>query len=129
MQMLCGGALLCVAGLLMGEAQDLTLSRVTARSWGAWLYLIGLGSLVGFTAYAWLLRVSEPALVGTYAFVNPVVAVGLGWAFAGESLTASMGSGAALIVVAVALVVLGARSAVKAAPQAGPGVPVNAVAE
>lgn len=132
MQMLCGGALLCVAGLLMGEAQDLTLSHVTARSWGAWLYLIGLGSLVGFTAYAWLLRVSEPALVGTYAFVNPVVAVGLGWAFAGEALTASMGSGAALIVVAVALVVLGGRKAVpqpRLAADAPAGMPVGGLAK
>ncbi len=109
MQMLCGGAMLCVGGLLLGEGQEVQLATITAASWWAWLYLIGFGSLLGFTAYAWLLRVTEPALVGTYAFVNPVVAVLLGWAFAGEHLTAGMGGGAALIVVAVALVVLGAN--------------------
>ncbi len=131
MQMICGGTLLCVAGLLLGETHGLTLSHVTGRSWWAWLYLIGLGSLVGFTAYAWLLRVVEPALVGTYAFVNPVVAVALGWAFAGEGLTTAMGGGAALIVLAVALVVLGARTSPKTTPDQAsePEVAVNAVAE
>ena len=131
MQMLCGGALLCVAGLLIGEGHGLALGHVTGRSWWAWLYLIGLGSLVGFTAYAWLLRVVEPALGGTYAFVNPVVAVALGWAFAGEKLTAAMGGGAALIVLAVALVVLGARSPARGSvdKEAEPVAPVNAVAE
>ncbi len=133
MQMLCGGALLCIAGLLIGEAHGFALAQVTARTWWAWLYLIGFGSLIGFTAYAWLLRVDEPALVGTYGFVNPVVAVGLGWAFAGEKLTTAMGGGAALIVVAVALVVLGARTPAKGtlgrkADQASLP-PVNAVAE
>ncbi|MBC7448879.1 MAG: EamA family transporter [Hymenobacteraceae bacterium] len=131
MQMLCGGSLLCLAGLLMGEAQGLDFGQVTPRAWWAWLYLIGFGSLIGFTAYAWLLRVVEPALVGTYAFVNPVVAVGLGWAFAGEKLTTAMGGGAALIVVAVALVVLGARSPARGSvdKEAEPVAPVNAVTE
>ena len=109
MQLLCGGALLCVAGLLADETHGFALAAVTPRAWLAWLYLIGFGSLLGFTAYAWLLQHVEPALVGTYAFVNPVVAVGLGWAFLGEHLTSSMGGGALLIVVSVALVVFGGR--------------------
>lgn len=125
MQMLCGGALLCAASALTGELQTLDLAHITPRAWGAWLYLIGAGSLVGFTAYAWLLQAVEPTLVGTYAFVNPVVAVALGWAFAGEHLTAAMGGGAALIVVAVALVVLGQRPKAPKEEAA----PVNAVAE
>lgn len=109
MQMLCGGALLVVAGLLIGEAATLHLSAIGPRAWAAWLYLITFGSLIGFTAYAWLLGVVEPAMVGTYAFVNPVVAVALGWALAGERLTPALAGGAALIVAAVALVVLGKK--------------------
>jgi drug/metabolite transporter (DMT)-like permease len=111
MQMLCGGLLLCLAGLLLGEGQTLDWAHISTRSWVAWLYLIGFGSLLGFTAYAWLLQNVEPALAGTYAFMNPVVAVGLGWGFAGEQLTPEMASGAALIVIAVALVVFSGKRA------------------
>ena len=74
---------------------------------------------MAFTAYVWLLRVVEPALAGTYAFVNPVVAILLGWAFAGETLNPQMLSGAALIVLAVGLVVLGGRRKAQA-PKAVP---------
>ncbi|TGE09712.1 drug/metabolite exporter YedA [Hymenobacter fodinae] len=109
MQMLCGGLVMVVVGLLKGEAQGFALAQVTAKSWLAYAYLVTFGSIVAFTAYIWLLRVVEPAIAGTYAFVNPVVAVLLGWAFAGEELNAGMLGGAALIVVAVALVVLGGR--------------------
>ncbi|WP_139925388.1 drug/metabolite exporter YedA [Hymenobacter sp. DG01] len=113
MQMLCGGLVMLVVGLLRGEAQGFQLAQVTAKSWGAYAYLVTFGSIVAFTAYIWLLRVVEPALAGTYAFVNPVVAVLLGWAFAGETLNAGMLGGAGLIVLAVALVVLGGRRPVK----------------
>ena len=109
MQMLCGGAAMLLVGLLKGEATGFTLAQVTAKSWLAFAYLVTLGSIVAFTAYIWLLRVVEPALAGTYAFVNPVVAVLLGWAFAGEKLSVQMLGGAALIVLAVGLVVLGGR--------------------
>ena len=109
MQMLCGGAVMLVVGLARGEADGFTLAQVTAKSWLAYVYLVTLGSIVAFTAYIWLLRVVEPALAGTYAFVNPVVAVLLGWAFAGERLSVQMLGGAALIVLAVGLVVLGGR--------------------
>jgi drug/metabolite transporter (DMT)-like permease len=109
MQMLCGGGFLLVAGLLHGEAAAYDLSAVSAQAWGAFAYLVVGGSFVAFSAYIWLLRVVEPALAGTYAFVNPVVAVLLGWLFAGETLNAGMLGGAALIVAAVALVVLGGR--------------------
>ncbi|UOQ98923.1 EamA family transporter [Hymenobacter sp. 5317J-9] len=109
MQMLCGGLAMLVVGLLKGEAAGFELAQVTAKSWVAFAYLVTFGSIVAFTAYIWLLRVVEPALAGTYAFVNPVVAVLLGWAFAGEVLNPQMLGGAALIVVAVVLVVLGGR--------------------
>ena len=109
MQMMCGGAAMFIAGLLRGEAAGFELAQVTAKSWLAYGYLVTFGSIVAFTAYIWLLRAVEPALAGTYAFVNPVVAVLLGWAFAGEGLSLEMLGGAALIVVAVVLVLLGGR--------------------
>ena len=107
MQMLCGGAAMLVVGLLRGEAEGFGLAQVTAKSWLAFGYLVTLGSIVAFSAYIWLLREVQPALAGTYAFVNPVVAVLLGWGFAGEQLNPQMLGGAALIVLAVGLVVLG----------------------
>lgn len=119
MQMLCGGGAMLAVGLLRGEAAGFELAQVTAKSWWAYGYLVTFGSIVAFTAYIWLLRAVAPALAGTYAFVNPVVAVLLGWAFAGESLNPQMLGGAALIVVAVVLVVLGGRSK-PAAPEAAP---------
>jgi drug/metabolite transporter (DMT)-like permease len=71
--------------------------------------LIVFGSIVAFTAYAWLLRVSTPARVSTYAYVNPIVAVLLGWTFAGEPLTARMIVAAVVIVSGVALITLAPR--------------------
>ena len=109
MQMLCGGLAMLMVGLLRGEAAGFELVQVTTKSWLAYAYLVTFGSIVAFTAYIWLLRVVEPALAGTYAFVNPVVAVLLGWAFAGESLNPQMLGGATLIVLAVVLVLLGGR--------------------
>ncbi|SDY76407.1 EamA family transporter [Hymenobacter psychrophilus] len=109
MQMLCGGGYLLIIGLLHGEAATFHVAEVPLKIWGALAYLITFGSIVAFSAYIWLLRVVEPALAGTYAFVNPVVAVLLGWLFAGERLNTGMVGGAALIVAAVALVVLGGK--------------------
>jgi len=109
MQMLCGGVAMLVVGLVRGEADGFALAQVTTKSWLAFGYLVTLGSIVAFSAYIWLLRAVEPALAGTYAFVNPVVAVLLGWAFAGEVLNPQMLGGAALIVLAVGLVVLGGK--------------------
>jgi drug/metabolite transporter (DMT)-like permease len=109
MQMLCGGFFLLLAGLLHGEAPQVHVSQATPQAWAAFIYLVTFGSWVAFSAYIWLLRVVEPALAGTYAFVNPAVAVLLGWAFGGEALNLQMGSGAVLIVIAVMLVVLGGR--------------------
>ncbi|OGX90800.1 EamA family transporter [Hymenobacter coccineus] len=110
MQMLCGGLVMVALGLARGETQQLHLAAVSARSWWAFTYLVTFGSLLAFTAYVWLLQAVEPALAGTYAFVNPVVAVGLGWAFGGEQLGWPMLGGGALVVVAVGLLLLGSRA-------------------
>jgi drug/metabolite transporter (DMT)-like permease len=104
MEMLAGGALLFLAGFVSGEAGQIAWQAGSLRSILAFLYLIFLGSLVGFTAYIWLLRNSTPAKVSTYAFVNPVVAVFLGWALAGEPLTARTLLAALVIVGGVALI-------------------------
>ena len=105
-QMLVGGALLAVAAVLHGEPAHLHLAAITARSAYAYLYLVFVGALVGFSAYVWVLGAASPALVGTYAFVNPGVAVFLGWAFVGETVTPTTLGGMAIILSSVALIVL-----------------------
>lgn len=104
MEMLAGGALLVAAGAVTGELGALDPAGVSARSALALAYLVVFGSLVGFTAYIWLLRVSTPSRVSTYAYVNPVVAVLLGWALAGEPLSARVLGAAAVIIAAVVLI-------------------------
>lgn len=104
MQMLTGGLMLGVLGVLMGEPGQLELSRISSRSWMALAYLIVFGSLVAFSAYVWLLRESTPARVSTYAYVNPAVALFLGWSLAGEPLTGRILVGSAVILASVVLV-------------------------
>ncbi len=104
MEMLAGGVCLAVAGLFAGEWHRLDLAAASPRSLLAVAYLALFGSLVGFTCYAFLLRVSTPPLVATYAYVNPVVAVFLGWAFAAEPVSARTLLAAAVIVGAVMLI-------------------------
>jgi drug/metabolite transporter (DMT)-like permease len=84
MQMLAGGASLMIAAALTGEEGRFHLAAVTARSWLALAYLIVFGSIIAFTAYSWLHMVASPSRVATYAYVNPVVAVLIGWALASE---------------------------------------------
>jgi drug/metabolite transporter (DMT)-like permease len=115
MEMLAGGALLTLMGLATGEWATIDVGAVTGRSLAALGYLIVFGSLVGFTAYVWLLGVAAPAKVSTYAYVNPVVAVLLGWALAGEPLTARVVVAVAVILGAVAVITL-ARSRTAAPP-------------
>lgn len=105
MQSLAGGAVLWAVGLATGEGRALHLTSVSLRSWLGLAYLIAFGSCLGFTAYIYLLKHSTPARVGTYAFVNPVVALFLGWAIAGEPLTLRTGIAAAIILTAVGLVI------------------------
>lgn len=104
MQMLAGGALLGVVGLATGELSK--LHAPSAASVGAIAYLVVVGSIIGFTAYMWLLRNTRMSLVGTYAFVNPIVAVLLGWLFNNEALTVRTAIAGLVIVLGVALIVL-----------------------
>ncbi|MGI8498339.1 MAG: drug/metabolite exporter YedA [Gemmatimonadaceae bacterium] len=110
MEMLAGGALLILAGIAAGEPSRLHLDSVSLRSLLALLYLITFGAIVGFTAYTYMLKMSTPAKVSTYAYVNPVVAVLLGWMFAAEPVTPRMLVASAIIVAAVALITLGQSS-------------------
>jgi len=105
MEMIAGGVLLAVVGLARGEASHVDLAAVSARSWIALAFLALFGSVVAYSAYVWLLKVSRPELVATYAFVNPIVAVALGVVLAGEAVSGATLLAAALIVAAVAIVV------------------------
>ncbi len=104
MQMLCGGALLLLAATLTGEPAHFALSQVSTRSLLALAYLVVFGAIIAFTAYVWLLRTASPVLISTYAYVNPVVAVFLGWAMAGEPITRGTLIAAAVILTGVALI-------------------------
>jgi len=107
MEMLAGGALLALAGALMGEIGRMHFGAVSLRSLLAFAYLIAIGSIVAFNAFTYLLERVAPSRVSTYAFVNPVVAVILGWLVAGEPLTRRTLVGAGIIVAAVAMVIAG----------------------
>ena len=104
MQMFSGGLVLLVVSLFAGEWSSFNIAEVSARSWFGVIYLIIAGSLIGFTAYSWLLKNANPSMVSTYAYVNPVVAVFLGWLIAGENFTGQMLIGATVIVGSVVLI-------------------------
>jgi drug/metabolite transporter (DMT)-like permease len=105
MQSFAGGAILLIAALLAGEFRGLHLAAISLRSWLAIAYLIVFGSGIGFSAYIYILHKSTAARVATYAFVNPVVALFLGWLFAGEAITLRTVIAAAVILTAVILVI------------------------
>ena len=104
MQMLTGGLLCFLFGLMTGEWTKLDVAQVSMQSVLSLGYLIVFGSIIGFSAYIWLLKAAGPALSSTYAYVNPVVAVLLGWLFAGEKMTAQDGLAAGVIVLAVVII-------------------------
>jgi drug/metabolite transporter (DMT)-like permease len=112
MEMLGGGVLLILVGALTGEFSQLDVSRISRESTIGLVYLITFGSLLGFTSYIWLLDKVSPAHLGTYAYVNPIVAVLLGWAIAGERLSLRTAVAAAIVICAVALITT-ARNAPK----------------
>ena len=129
MQMITGGALLLLASLLTGEWSDLDPSSFSRRSVLAVGYLIVFGSLIGFSCYVWLLRVTPAAIASTYAYVNPVVAVFLGWLLASEPLTPRVVVASLVIVGAVALITT-ARARSRRSRSPGPeggGVPDEVV--
>jgi drug/metabolite transporter (DMT)-like permease len=103
-EMIGGGILLLLLGVSFGELRSFDVQHVTRASLYGLLYLTTFGSLLGFTAYIWLFDKVSPALAGTYAFVNPVIAVILGWAVAGETLSFRTLAAAAIVIGAVALI-------------------------
>jgi drug/metabolite transporter (DMT)-like permease len=104
LQMLGGGVALGAVALVHGDFRGFDPSTVPARAWGAVGYLIVAGSLIGFSTFAWLMRHSTPARVATYAYVNPLVAVMLGWLMLGEPVTSRVLLSAVLVVAAVVLI-------------------------
>jgi drug/metabolite transporter (DMT)-like permease len=104
LSLLAGSILLLLTGTVAGEWRGFSLSSVTPRSWVALAYLILFGSVITFTAYNWLLEHFSPTFVSTHTYINPIVAVLLGWLWAGESLSWNVIIAATLVIVAVFLV-------------------------
>jgi len=104
-EMLAGGAALALAAAVGGELGRIHPAAVSAASLAAVAYLVVFGSLIAFTAYAWLLRNVRTSVAATYAYVNPVVAVALGWAFGGEPVSGRTLLAGAVIVAGVTLIV------------------------
>lgn len=115
-QMVTGSGWLLLGSLAMGEPARLDLAAITPASAWAWLYLTLVGSLVGFTAFAWLMRHSTPAKVYTYTYVNPIVAVFLGWLLLDEHVDARIFVAAAIVIAGVATITV-AKSRPAPAPR------------
>jgi drug/metabolite transporter (DMT)-like permease len=124
LQMLAGAVLLALGGLALGEAGEVDPAGVSGETALAFVYLVLVGSLIGFSCYVWLLRNAPTSLVGTYAYVNPVVAVLLGTLFLDEALEARTLVGGGIILAAVVLIV--SARPVAAAPQRGAVAPTRA---
>jgi drug/metabolite transporter (DMT)-like permease len=103
MQMLGGGAAMLIIAAVIGELNHFDLASISSRSAFSFAYLVLAGSLIGYTSYIWLLRVASPTAVSTYAYVNPIVAVALGWWLGNETITSRMLLAGAMVVGAVAL--------------------------
>jgi drug/metabolite transporter (DMT)-like permease len=103
-QMLAGGILLTVTAVALGELRGFHVQAVSLRAWLALAYLVVAGSIIGFTAYVWLIHHESPTKVGTYAYVNPVVAVLVGYFLGGEALGARTIMGTFLILVSVVVI-------------------------
>jgi drug/metabolite transporter (DMT)-like permease len=118
MQMMTGGGLLLLLGVLSGQAAHFHPSATPMQGILAMVFLTFIGSLVGFTCYVWLLGVVPPTQVATYAYINPIVAVYLGFALAGEELTTRSLIASTIVIASVATIVT-ARGAPAAAEKAG----------
>jgi len=105
MEMIAGGLLLLLTSFVTGEWARARLDLITFHSLFSWIYLVVFGSLVAFTSYTWLLRVVSPSKVSTYAYVNPIVAMLLGWILAKESLNARSLLAAAIILASVLIII------------------------
>jgi drug/metabolite transporter (DMT)-like permease len=106
LQLLCGGTALMIAACLHGDWTALNLPAISGPSWSAFAYLVIVGSLVGFSTFVWLMKKCPPAQVSTFAYVNPVVAVILGWLILGEPITSRTLVASAIIIAAVILITL-----------------------
>jgi drug/metabolite transporter (DMT)-like permease len=115
LQMLAGSAALALAAVLHGDWWSLELAAISDRSWTAFAYLTVAGSLIGFSTFVWLLKHTTPARVATYAYVNPVVAVFLGWLLLAEPVGPRTFVASATIVAAVAIITT-RQTAAKSAP-------------
>lgn len=104
LQLLFGGALLMILSSVMGEWSAFNFSQVSIRSWLGLGYLIVFGSIITFSAYTWLLSITSATRISTHTFINPVVAVMVGWSFGGEALSGEMLAATVLIVISVYLV-------------------------
>jgi drug/metabolite transporter (DMT)-like permease len=104
MQLLFGGVLLIIVSFIFGEWADFNFSEVSLSSWSGLSYLILFGSIITFSAYTWLLSVTSATRISTHTFVNPIVAVFVGWLVGGEALTKGMLVAAVLIGISVYLV-------------------------
>jgi drug/metabolite transporter (DMT)-like permease len=124
LELIVGGFLLVACGLLMGEGSRLQLEAISLRSVLGLLYLIVFGSVITFTAYVWLLSITSATRVATHTYVNPVIAVFLGWAIAGEPLSLQTFVATSIIVIAVYLVL--GRTRTKRLQEPGPSLRRNA---
>jgi drug/metabolite transporter (DMT)-like permease len=121
MQQLCAFVWLLLVSVLCGEPWNFDPAAVSRNSFIAWVYLIIAGSLIGFTTFVWLMKHSRPAKVSTYAYVNPIVAVFLGWWILDESVSPRIFLGAAVIIGGVVIITVSKnRKAKPAAPLASP---------
>ena len=119
-QMAAGGAFLVISSGLLGEFRGFHIGAVSREAWFALAYLIVVGSIVGFTAYLWLIHHESPTKVGTYAYVNPVVAVLVGYFLGGESVGSRTIVGTALVLLSVVMITLmKARKPEEVAPAEG----------
>jgi drug/metabolite transporter (DMT)-like permease len=125
-QMLAGGVLLMITSAALGEFHGFRVRAVSFKAWLALGYLIVAGSIVAFTAYVWLIHHESPTKVGTYAYVNPVVAVLLGYFLGGEGLSLRTMVGTMLVLVSVVVITTTPKKQVSTLPQVGESAePVN----
>jgi drug/metabolite transporter (DMT)-like permease len=105
LELVAAATVLLIAGLALGESSELRANRFSLESLAAFAYLVGPGSLLAYSAFVWLLENAPISIVSTYAYVNPLVAVLLGWALLSEEITTAIVGGALAILTSVALIV------------------------
>jgi drug/metabolite transporter (DMT)-like permease len=113
MQLLAGGLVLLIISIALGEPLSFDLSKISIPSVAAWIYLTIAGTVIAFVAYTWLLKRVAATMVATYTFVNPIIAVLLGWAFLGERPTPWMIAGASLVMISVGGLLIAQRKSTK----------------